>query len=138
METSRPAFDAFLEVVDELTNTRGKSRREAISQGIANLVCGLMGGTGGCVLPGQTLININNGASKYLSSFTAAVFLFIFIIFLKDLIFAMPSAIIVGVMLVVVYLCLLYLFGVVVYEYIKGTTFIKRRYRVNAIRDTNW
>src|SRR5690606_12241527 len=45
-----------LNMVDEITNTKGKSNREAIAQGVGNLVNGCFGGMGGCAMVAQTLV----------------------------------------------------------------------------------
>lgn len=51
-----------LNIVDELTDTRGNSNRESIAQGMANTLSGLFSGMGGCAMIGQSLINVSNGA----------------------------------------------------------------------------
>ena len=50
-----------MNLVDELTETRGNGNRECVAQGAGNIVSGLFGGTGGCGMIGQTVININSG-----------------------------------------------------------------------------
>ncbi|HLR26289.1 MAG TPA: SulP family inorganic anion transporter, partial [Fodinibius sp.] len=42
-----------LTVIDEMTETRGRGNKESVAQGIANFVCGLFGGMGGCAMIGQ-------------------------------------------------------------------------------------
>jgi ABC-type multidrug transport system fused ATPase/permease subunit len=61
-----------LTLIDELTETRGRSNRECKGQGIANIVCGIMGGMGGCAMIGQSLINVKSGGRQRLSGITAA------------------------------------------------------------------
>src|SRR5690606_21865430 len=39
-----------LNMVDEITNTKGSSNREAVAQGTANMVNGFFGGMGGCAM----------------------------------------------------------------------------------------
>ncbi|MFV0288527.1 MAG: SulP family inorganic anion transporter [Mycoplasmatales bacterium] len=92
-----------LNLLDELTNTRGHTKKEAIAQGLANIVTGLFGGMGGCAMIGQSMINYTNGARKYLSTFCAALFLLFFISIGKNIISIIPLASLVGVMMVVVY-----------------------------------
>src|SRR5690606_15722390 len=58
-----------LNMVDEITNTRGKSNKEAMAQGVANMVNGFFGGMGGCAMVAQTLVNLNAGARTRISSF---------------------------------------------------------------------
>jgi len=89
-------------LIDEMTDTRGRGNRECVGQGIANSVCGLFGGMGGCAMIGQSMININSGGRGRLSGITAAVFLLMFILFGAGLIEKIPMAALVGVMFMVV------------------------------------
>ena len=91
-----------LTLIDEITETRGKGNRECIGQGVANLVCGLFGGMGGCAMIGQSLINVNSGGRGRLSGITAAVCLLLFVLFLAPMIEQIPMAALVGVMFMVV------------------------------------
>jgi sulfate permease, SulP family len=91
-----------LTLIDEITETRGKGNRECIGQGVANIVCGLFGGMGGCAMIGQSLINVNSGGRGRLSGITAAVCLLLFVLFLSPLIEQIPMAALVGVMFMVV------------------------------------
>ena len=50
-----------LNLIDELTETRGNANKECIAQGSANLITGFFGGMGGCAMIGQSLINIKSG-----------------------------------------------------------------------------
>lgn len=89
-------------LIDEMTDTRGRGNRECVGQGIANSVCGLFGGMGGCAMIGQSMININSGGRGRLSGVTAAVFLLAFIMFGYKLIEQIPMAALIGVMFMVV------------------------------------
>ena len=91
-----------LNLVDDLTETRGNSNRECIAQGSANVVTGLFGGMGGCAMIGQSIINIKGGGRGRLSGITAAVMLLIFILFASSYIEQVPIAALVGVMFMVV------------------------------------
>ncbi len=91
-----------LSLIDEITETRGQGNRECIGQGIANVVCGLFGGMGGCAMIGQSLINVNSGGRGRLSGITAAVCLLMFVLFLSPWIEQIPMAALVGVMFMVV------------------------------------
>jgi len=91
-----------LTLIDELTNTRGRSNRECVGQGVANVTCGLFGGMGGCAMIGQSLINVKAGGRGRLSGITAAAALLLFILFLSPYIEAIPMAALVGVMFMVV------------------------------------
>ena len=91
-----------LALIDELTQTQGQRNRECVGQGIANVVCGLFGGMGGCAMIGQSLINVNSGGRGRLSGATAAVCLLLFVLFLAPVIERVPMAALVGVMFMVV------------------------------------
>ncbi|TWT50685.1 Bicarbonate transporter BicA [Rubripirellula amarantea] len=91
-----------LTLIDEITETRGQGNRECIGQGVANLVCGVFGGMGGCAMIGQSLINVNSGGRGRLSGITAAVCLLLFVLFMAPLIEQIPMAALVGVMFMVV------------------------------------
>lgn len=91
-----------LNLIDDLTNTRGKGNRECFGQGIANTVTGFFGGMGGCAMIGQSMINVNSGGHKRLSGVAAALFLLSFILFGYQLIEKIPLAALVGVMFIVV------------------------------------
>lgn len=91
-----------LTVVDEMTNTRGRSNRECIGQGVANITTGFFGGMGGCAMIGQSMINIRSGGRGRLSGISAALTLLGFILFGASLIEVIPVAALVGVMFMVV------------------------------------
>ena len=91
-----------LNLIDDLTETRGNTNRECVAQGGANIITGLFGGMGGCAMIGQSIINIKGGGRGRLSGLTAAVFLLIFILFASSLIEQVPIAALVGVMFMVV------------------------------------
>lgn len=91
-----------MNLVDELTETRGNGNRECIAQGAGNIVSGLFGGTGGCGMIGQTVININAGGRGRLSGIMMAVTLLTFILFTDKYIEQVPIAALVGVMFMMV------------------------------------
>ena len=91
-----------LNLIDELTETRGNSNRECVAQGGANMVNGLFGGMGGCAMIGQSIINVNSGGKGRLSGIVAAIALLCFILFAAPLIEQVPIAALVGVMFMVV------------------------------------
>jgi SulP family sulfate permease len=90
-----------LNLIDDMTQTRGKPNRASIGQGIANVVTGLFGGMGGCAMIGQSMINVTNGAVKNLSGIAAALFLLSFILFASHWIEMIPLAALIGLMFVV-------------------------------------
>ncbi len=91
-----------LNLIDELTETRGNSNRECLAQGGANIITGFFGGMGGCAMIGQSIINIKGGGRGRLSGIVAAVLLLVFILFASSLIEQVPIAALVGVMFMVV------------------------------------
>lgn len=90
-----------LELIDEITETRGRTNKEAAAQGIANIASGLFSGMGGCAMLGQSLINISNGARARLSGIVAAVALLMFIMFGAGIIEQVPMAALTGLMIMV-------------------------------------
>lgn len=90
-----------LNLIDDMTDTRGKPNRESMAQGVANVVTGFFGGMGGCAMIGQSMINVNNGALKRLSGIATALFLISFILFASKWIEMIPLAALIGVMFVV-------------------------------------
>ena len=91
-----------LNLIDDLTETRGNTNRECVAQGGANIITGLFGGMGGCAMIGQSIINIKGGGRGRLSGITASVFLLMFILFASSYIEQVPIAALVGVMFMVV------------------------------------
>ncbi len=91
-----------LSLIDEITDTRGKSNRECFAQGTANVVTGFFGGMGGCAMVGQSMINISSGGRGRLSGITAGLALLTFILFAAPLIERIPLAALIGVMFMVV------------------------------------
>jgi SulP family sulfate permease len=92
-----------LNLIDELTETRGNSNRECMAQGGANIITGFFGGMGGCAMIGQSIINIKGGGRGRLSGIVAALALLAFILFASGLIEQVPIAALVGVMFMVVF-----------------------------------
>ena len=90
-----------LNIVDEITETRGRGNKEAVAQGTANILSGLFSGMGGCAMIGQSLINTSNGARARLSGIFAALMLLVFIMFGSSLIEKVPMAALTGLMIMV-------------------------------------
>jgi len=91
-----------LNLVAEMTNTKGGASKECIAQGTANVVTGFFGGMGGCAMIGQSMINVKSGGRTRWAAISAALFLLAFIIFASGLIEQIPLAALVGVMFMVV------------------------------------
>lgn len=90
-----------LNIIDEITETRGQSNKEAVAQGAANILSGFFSGMGGCAMIGQSLINTSSGARTRISGIVAAVMLLVFIMFGSGLIEKLPMAALTGVMIMV-------------------------------------
>lgn len=91
-----------LNLLDEITETRGNSNKECMAQGMANIVTGLFGGMGGCAMIGQSIINVNSGGRGRLSGVVAALSLLGFILFGSAYIEQVPIAALTGIMFMVV------------------------------------
>ncbi|MGE8378343.1 MAG: SulP family inorganic anion transporter, partial [Sphingobacterium sp.] len=90
-----------LNMVDEITASKGNANRESMAQGIANAINGFFGGMGGCAMVAQTLVNLNAGARTRLSAFIGAVTILVIILVGAPFIEQIPMAALVGVMMMV-------------------------------------
>jgi len=103
------AFTGLLEsliMVKDAENAlgiKGDSFRESLVQGIANVATGITGGFGGCVLVGQSKLNLANGSKTQFSSVITSVLFIVICLFFGRAIDEIPIAAVVGVMLLVVY-----------------------------------
>lgn len=90
-----------LNIIDEITGTRGRGNKESVAQGAANILSGLFSEMGGCAMIGQSLINVSNGARARLSGIVASVMLLVFVMFGSSLIEKVPMAALTGLMIMV-------------------------------------
>lgn len=90
-----------LNLLDEITETKGNSNKEAVAQGAANIVTGFFSGMGGCAMIGQSLINVSSGARARLSGIIAAIMLLVFVMYGASLIEKLPMAALTGLMIMV-------------------------------------
>ncbi|MCH5596590.1 SulP family inorganic anion transporter [Niabella ginsengisoli] len=90
-----------LNLVDEITASKGNSNRECLAQGTANLLNGFFTGMGGCPMIAQTFVNLSAGARARLSGIIAAITILIIILFGAPIIGRLPMAALVGVMMMV-------------------------------------
>ncbi|EAR16775.1 SulP family inorganic anion transporter [Robiginitalea biformata] len=90
-----------LNIVDEITETRGRGNKEAVAQGAGNILSGLFSGMGGCAMIGQSLINTSNGARARLSGIVASLMLLVFVVYGSGLIERVPMAALTGLMIMV-------------------------------------
>ena len=90
-----------LNLVDEMTATRGNGNRECVAQGSANILNGFFFGMGGCPMIAQTLVNLSAGARARLSGIIASLTILIIILFGAPIIERVPMAALTGVMIMV-------------------------------------
>lgn len=90
-----------LNLVDEITGTKGNSNRECLAQGAANIANGFFYGMGGCPMIAQTLVNLSSGSRARLSGIVAALTILIIILVGAPIIELVPMAALTGVMIMV-------------------------------------
>ncbi|KQS34488.1 SulP family inorganic anion transporter [Pedobacter sp. Leaf194] len=90
-----------LNLVDEMTATKGNGNRECVAQGTANIVNGFFFGMGGCPMIAQTLVNLSAGARARLSGIIASFTILLIILFGAPIIERVPMAALTGVMIMV-------------------------------------
>ena len=90
-----------LNLVDEITATKGNSNRECLAQGTANIANGFFFGMGGCPMIAQTLVNLSSGSRARLSGIVAAITILIIILYGAPIIELVPMAALTGVMIMV-------------------------------------
>lgn len=90
-----------LNLVDEITETKGNSNKECIAQGAANVANGFFFGMGGCPMIAQTLVNLSAGSRARLSGIIASLTILIIILVGAPVIEKLPIAALVGVMIMV-------------------------------------
>lgn len=90
-----------LNLIDEITQTRGSGNKECVAQGTANITSGFLLGMGGCAMIGQSLINISSGARARLSGIIASLGLLSLILWGAPIIEQLPMAALTGVMVMV-------------------------------------
>ena len=90
-----------LNLVDEITGSKGNSNRECLAQGSANILNGFFFGMGGCPMIAQTLVNLSAGARARLSGIVASLTILLIILFGAPLIGLVPMAALTGVMIMV-------------------------------------
>lgn len=90
-----------LNLVDEITETKGNSNRECIAQGSANILNGFFTGMGGCPMIAQTLVNLEAGSRSRLSGIIGAITILVIILVGAPVIELIPMAALTGVMMMV-------------------------------------
>ena len=92
-----------LNLVDEITGTKGQSNRECVAQVTANIANGFFFGMGGCPMIAQTLVNLSSGSRARLSGIIAAITILTIILVGAPVIELLPMAALVGVMIMVAF-----------------------------------
>ena len=115
-----------LQLIDELTNSKGSGNREAFGQGLEQFLSGMLGGMGSCTTIGQSLMNIHSGGYTRLSSSVAAFFMLLIILVASPLINLIPVASLAGVMFVVTFFTIEWGSGLVVMGSCLPQTFRER------------
>ena len=92
-----------LNLVDEITATKGNGNRESIAQGSANILNGFFFGMGGCPMIAQTLVNLSAGSRARLSGIVASLTILVIILVGAPVIEQLPMAALVGVMVMVAF-----------------------------------
>lgn len=90
-----------LNLVDEITATKGNGNRECLAQGTANIANGFFFGMGGCPMIAQTLVNLSSGSRARLSGIIASLTILVIILFGAPIIEKVPMAALTGVMIMV-------------------------------------
>jgi sulfate permease, SulP family len=90
-----------LNLVDEITATKGNSNKECLAQGSANILNGFFFGMGGCPMIAQTLVNLSAGSRARLSGIIAALTILVIILVGAPVIEKLPMAALTGVMIMV-------------------------------------
>lgn len=90
-----------LNLIDEMTESRGNGNKECIAQGAGNIASGFFSGMGGCGMIGQSMVNTTSGARTRLSGVLASIMLLIFIMFGSSVIEKLPMAALTGLMFMV-------------------------------------
>ncbi|MFC2450888.1 MAG: SulP family inorganic anion transporter [Flavobacteriaceae bacterium] len=93
-----------LNLVDEITETKGNGSRESLAQGASNILNGFFNGMGGCPMIAQTLVNLNAGARSRIAGVVAAVTIILIVLVAAPIIEKIPMAALTGVMMVVAFL----------------------------------
>ena len=93
-----------LNLVDEITETKGNGSRESLAQGASNILNGFFSGMGGCPMIAQTLVNLNAGSRSRVSGIIAALAILMIILIAAPIIEKIPMAALTGVMMVVAFL----------------------------------
>ncbi|MEA9389262.1 SulP family inorganic anion transporter [Acerihabitans sp. TG2] len=89
-------------LVDDITDTPSSKRRESWGLGVGNILAGFYGGTAGCAMIGQTIVNVELGrARSRVSTVAAAAVLLLLVTGSSKLLAQIPMVVLAGIMVVV-------------------------------------
>lgn len=87
--------------LDEIIGDESNKNREAMAQGLGNVVTGFFSGMAGCALIGQSTINSKSGAKTRLSTLFAGVTLMVLVSVFSGYVTKIPIAALVSVMIMI-------------------------------------
>jgi SulP family sulfate permease len=87
----------------KILNSTANPFVETLAQGIGNIITGLFGGIGGCVLVGQSKYNLENGSKTILSSRATSLFFIALTLFFSKAINNIPMPAIIGIMIMIAF-----------------------------------
>ncbi|MHC5201714.1 SulP family inorganic anion transporter [Myroides sp. LJL119] len=90
-----------LQMVDEITYSKGNANKEAKAQGYGNVLCGFFGAMGGCAMVAQTMVNLNSNGRTRLSAIVSGLVILLVLVLAGPVIGQIPVAALIGVMVVV-------------------------------------
>lgn len=90
------------ELVDDTSDSTGRTTQECIAQGLANTMCGMFKGMGGCAMVGESFLNVKSGGTRRVSLFSSSIIFLIFIVTASKVIELIPLAALTGVLFMVV------------------------------------
>jgi SulP family sulfate permease len=93
----------MLKQTEDKLHIKGDAFKESLSQGVANIVSGFTGGFGGCVLVGQSKLNLDNGSVTRFSSIITSILFIMLTLFLSSPINQIPIPAIIGIMILIAY-----------------------------------
>lgn len=88
-------------ILDSLTQSRHKSNKELVGQGVANIGSALLGGIPGAGTMGPTLVNVSSGAQTRISGIFAGGFSILVLLLLGKYLAWVPISALAGILLVI-------------------------------------
>jgi len=92
-----------MEVVNDFAKNEGNADRQFYTLGIGNILCGLLGASGGDAMLGVTTVNCVAGGKGRTSSFVAALMVMIILMGAYPVLNFIPLGCLIGLMIIVVY-----------------------------------